>query len=200
MNNKVKFLSSLIIMAFFAIVPTSAQGVYFGVKGGLNNTNLKTDLDEISTKEGYGWFLGPTLKVDILPFLGVQGSVFYEQNNCKIEGKSIHQKSVLVPLDARLNLHIAPEAGIYLSTGPQFGFNVGDDEFDWDSSTSYKSTFQLKKSMFYWNFGIGAMITKRLELGYDVSFGIAKTGELKDLDEKDKPTSRTWHINATIYL
>ena len=82
--------------------------------------------------------MGPTLKIDILPFLGVQAAAFYNQSNCKIVDEKIKQKSILVPIDARLNLKFDSEkaTGIYLSTGPQFGFNVGDADYNIFGSNS----------------------------------------------------------------
>ena len=98
-------------------------------------------------------------------------------------------------------------AGIYLTTGPQVGFNVGEDDFKWNESGSYKNTFQMKKSMFNWNFGIGAMLTKKVEVGVVYSLGIAKTGELqaeldkaKENNNELKPKSKTVQISATLFF
>lgn len=196
----------LTVMAFFAISMASAQGIYFGLKGGLNNTRIGVDMEGFETKSGYGWFAGPTLKIDILPFLGVQGAAFYDQSKAEIEGVSIKRKSIIVPLDVRLNLGIAGGAGIFLSTGPQFGFNVGDKDFNifgkhsGEAKDNVNSTFQLRNSSFSWNFGAGVMLTKHLELGYVYSLGIGKTGELKDLTKEDKPSSRTWRASVTMFF
>ena len=201
-----KIFGLFIVMAMFATVPTSAQGIYFGVKGGLNNTKLAVDLDGVDSESGYGWFVGPTLKIDILPFLGVQASAFYNQSNSKVEDVKITRKSILVPLDARLNLMLSPAAGIYLSTGPQFGFNVGDDDYNIFGSNSSQAkeninnTFQLKKSMFSWNFGAGLMMSKQLELGIVYSLGISKTAEIEHLTKEDKPKTKGWMASATLFF
>ena len=201
-----KFFCLFVVMAFFAIVPTSAQGIYFGVKGGVNNSKLAVDLEGVECKSGYGWFVGPTLKIDILPFLGVQAAAFYDQSSSKIEDVTIKRKSVLVPLDARLNLKLSPESGIFLTTGPQFGFNVGDDDYNIFGSNSSQakeninSVFQLKKSMFSWNFGAGLMVSKQLELGFVYTLGLTKTAELEHLSKDDKPKSRGWMASATLFF
>ena len=201
-----KLFVSIIVMAFFAVIPASAQGIYFGVKGGVNNS--KFNLDYVSTKSGYGWFVGPTLRIDILPCLGIQGAVFYNQANSKVNDVDIKQKSILVPIDARLNLPVSPKVGLFISTGPQFGFNTGDKDFNIFSSgdqyaqvkDNYNETFQLKKSMFSWNFGAGVMLTKHFELGIVYTVAIAKTGELKNLKEGDKAKSKGWMASGTIYF
>lgn len=195
----------MLMMAFFAAV-ANGQGIYFGVKGGINNTKLHTDWEGVTLDSDYGWFAGPTLRIDILPFFGVQGSAFYSQNQSKINGVKIKQKSVIIPLDARLNIPVNDDTGIFLSTGPQFGFNTGEDDyniFGSDSSSAkenIQNTFQLKKSMFSWNFGAGISLTKHIELGFVYSVALAKTGEIKDFTKEDKAKSRGWQASATIYF
>lgn len=201
------FVSAVILMAFMAVVPASAQGIAFGVKGGVNGTKMSIDDDAVKSESGIGFFLGPTLKIDFLPFLGVQGAVMYEQTNSKVNGEKIKRQSIIVPIDLRLNLKLNEETGLYLATGPQVGFNVGEDDFIWNETASYKNTFQMKKSMFNWNFGVGAMLSKHLELGFVYSLGIAKTGELKDeIDKAEandntiKPKSSTWQVSASFFF
>lgn len=198
---------SMVVMVMFAVMPASAQGIAFGVKGGANITKMSIDNDAIECESGVGFFVGPTLKIDFLPFLGVQGSIFYEQANSKIEGEKIKRQSIIIPIDARVNLKFNEDAGIYLATGPQFGFNVGDSEFKWNDTGTYKNTFEFKKSMFNWNFGIGAMLSKKFEVGVVYSLGIAKTGELEAEIEKAKannnelkPKSSTIQISASLFF
>jgi len=202
-----KTIISMVVMAMFAVLPASAQGIAFGVKGGANITKMSIDNDAVKSESGVGFFVGPTLKIDFLPFFGVQGSVFYEQANSKVNGEKIKRQSIIIPIDARLNLKFNEAAGIYLTTGPQIGFNVGEDDFKWNESGSYKNTFQMKKSMFNWNFGIGAMLTKKVEVGVVYSLGIAKTGELqaeldkaKENNNELKPKSKTVQISATLFF
>jgi len=204
---KAKFFSAVIMMAFMTFVPASAQGIAFGVKGGVNFTKMSIDDDAVKSEAGVGFFAGPTLKIDILPFLGVQGALMYEQANSKVDGESIKRQSIILPIDLRVNLKLNEDAGIYIATGPQFGFNVGEDDFSWNESSSYKSTFQMKKSMFNWNFGIGAMLSKHLEVGAVYSLGISKTGELEAEVERAKannnelkPKSSTWQVSATFFF
>lgn len=200
-----KIIVTMLMMAFFATL-SNAQGVYFGVKGGLNNTKLNTDMEGVTLDSDYGWFLGPTLRIDILPFLGVQGSAFYSQNQSKLNGVKIKQKSVIIPLDARLNIPVNDETGIFLSMGPQFGFNTGEDDYNIFGSNSSEAkdnihnTFQLKKSMFSWNFGAGLSLTKNIEFGFVYSVALANTGEIKDLKKEDKAKAKGWQASATFYF
>ena len=202
-----KFFLSMAFLASLVVIPASAQGIAFGVKGGVNSTKMSIDDDAIKSESGIGFFVGPTLKIDFLPFLGIQGSLLYEQANSKVDGEKIKRQSIIVPIDARLNLKMGEESGLYLATGPQFGFNVGEDEFKWNETSTYKSTFQMKKSMFNWNFGVGAMLNKHVELGFVYSLGIAKTGELeneinkaKENNNEIKPKSSTLQFSASFFF
>ena len=202
-----KTIITMVVMAMFAVMPANAQGVAFGLKGGVNFTKMSIDDDAVKSESGVGFFIGPTLKIDFLPFLGIQGSIMYEQANSKVNGEKIKRQSIIIPIDARVSFKFNEGAGIYLATGPQFGFNVGDSEFAWDDTRTYKNTFQMKKSMFNWNFGAGAMLSKHFELGVVYSLGISKTGELekeidkaKDNNNELKPKSSTWQISATYFF
>jgi hypothetical protein len=202
-----KSIITMVVMAMFAVMPANAQGVAFGLKGGVNFTKMSIDDDAVKSESGVGFFIGPTLKIDILPFLGVQGSIMYEQANSKVDGEKIKRQSIIIPIDARVSFKFKEGAGIYLATGPQFGFNVGDSEFTWNDTSTYKNTFQMKKSMFNWNFGVGAMLSKHFELGVVYSLGISKTGELEaEIDKAKannnelKPKSSTWQISASYFF
>ena len=202
-----KTIVTMVVMAMFAVMPANAQGIAFGVKGGVNFTKMSIDDDAVKSEAGVGFFVGPTLKIDFLPFLGIQGSVLYEQANSKVDGEKIKRQSIIIPIDARVSFKFKEGAGIYLATGPQFGFNVGDSEFTWNDTSTYKNTFQMKKSMFNWNFGVGAMLSKHFELGVVYSLGISKTGELEaEIDKAKannnelKPKSSTWQSSASYFF
>ena len=200
-----KFFGTLFVMALFATMSASAQGIYFGVKGGLNSTKMSLDYEDVISKGEFGWFAGPTLKIDILPFLGVQGAAFYSQNQSKVNDVKIKQKSILVPIDLRLGITLGKSFGIFAATGPQFGFNLGNKNYNifdsneevWDN---YKSTFQLKKSMFSWNIGAGVTLAKHFELNFTYSIGLGKTAEIKNLTKDDKAKSKCWQVAATYFF
>ena len=200
-----KVFVTLLMMAFF-VASSSAQGIFFGVKGGLNNTKLNTDMEGVTLDSDYGWFIGPTLRIDLLPFLGVQGSAFYSQAQSKLNGVKIKQKSVLIPIDARLNIPINDGTAIFISTGPQFGFNTGEDDYNIfgehssQAKENIQNTFQLKKSMFSWNIGGGLSLTKHIELGFVYSVALTNTGDIKNLKKEDKAKARGWQASATFYF
>jgi hypothetical protein len=202
---RAKFFSAVIVIAFIAAIPASAQGVQFGVKGGVNFTKMSLDNDAVETKSGVGFFVGPTLKIDFLPFLGIQGALMYEQSNSKVADETVKRQAIVLPIDLRVNLKLNEASGLYVATGPQFDFNVGSDfEFKGDK---LKETFDFNTAMFGWNFGVGVMLSKKFEIGAVYNLGISKTGELEAEYEaakasgKDlKPKSSSWKIGVTLFF
>ena len=202
---RAKFFSAVIVMAFIAAIPASAQGVQFGVKGGVNFTKMSLDNDAVETKSGVGFFVGPTLKIDFLPFLGIQGALMYEQSNSKVADETVKRQAIVLPIDLRVNLKLNEASGLYVATGPQFDFNVGSDfEFKGDK---LKETFDFNTAMFGWNFGVGVMLSKKFEIGASYNLGISKTGELeatvneaKANNNDLKPKSRSWKVGVTLFF
>ena len=213
MNRKMKFISAVIVMAFMAVVPASAQGIAFGVKGGVNFTKMSLDNDAVDSKSGVGFFIGPTLKIDFLPFLGIQGALMYEQTNSKVAANAagvsaeekIKRQAIILPIDLRLNLKLNETSGLYVATGPQFDFTVGSD-FELNGQ-KLKDTFDFNTAMFGWNFGVGVMLSKKFEIGASYNLGISKTGELeatvneaKANNNDLKPKSRSWKVGVTFFF
>jgi hypothetical protein len=166
---------------------------------------MSIDNDAVKCESGVGFFVGPTLKIDFLPFLGVQGALMYEQSNSKVNDETVKRQAIILPIDLRVNLKLNEASGLYVATGPQFDFNVGSDfEFKGDK---LKETFDFNTAMFGWNFGVGVMLSKKFEIGAVYNLGISKTGELEAEYEaakasgKDlKPKSSSWKIGVTLFF
>ena len=215
-----KLLTSLVILAAFAVMPANAQ-IQFGVKGGLDYPNMKINYHNLINESGSGWFVGPTLKGSFpigLFGVGADIAAFYDQRRTDTEfetTKTIKQKSILVPVNARLNFNLADAFGVYVATGPQFGFNLGDKNYKIFSDNSevaeeaqenVRNTFQLKKSQFSWNIGLGIILLKHIELGATYNIGISETGELKGMTKQEiRETTETtkqksWVFSAAYYF
>ncbi len=198
-----KVFFTLAVMAIMAVVPASAQSVKFGVKGGINNTKLSLDIDELKAKSKMGWFIGPTLKIDLPILIGFDIAALYDQKKVGIDDESFTQKSIEIPINAKLNIDLAAGTGVFFALGPQFGFNVGKDEFNWKDKHDYQNTFQMKKSNFSINFGAGVKLIDHLEVGFTYNIALGKTGDLENLTAKqikDDPKSKSWNLSAAYYF
>ena len=203
-----KTIISMVVMAMFAVMPANAHGIAFGVKGGVNFTKMSIDDDAVKSESGVGFFIGPTLKIDFLPFLGIQGAVMYEQANSKVDGEKIKRQSIIVPIDLRVNLKLNEDAGIYLATGPQVAFNVGDKGFSLKNFRNGElleeaKTYRLRDSNFSVNFGGGVYFSKHFEVGFTYNMAVGKTGEVRYMnleEELGKSHAHAWQIHATYFF
>ncbi|MBP5713309.1 MAG: porin family protein [Prevotella sp.] len=198
---------SLVVLFSAMTMAVQAQNVKFGIKGGLDIQDMKFDNTVFDTDNKLGWFVGPTLQVSLpIGGLGVDIAGLYNQKKYEVNGESIKQQSILVPVNARLNLGIGSSAGIYVAAGPQFTFNVGDDEFKWNDKNNVENTFQLKKSAFSVNLGAGIYFSDHLEIGFAYNIALGSTADAtwgKATDavfHNDDTKPKSWHVSAAYYF
>ena len=199
-----KRIITLVVLAVAMTMTVQAQGIKFGLKGGLDIVNLSFDKNVFDTSNKLGWFIGPSLKVSLpVPGLGVDIAALYDQKKSEVNNETITQKSIIVPVNARFSFGVGSAASIYLAAGPQFGFNVGDDEFKW-TTNGVENTFQLKKSAFSINLGAGVTLMKHLEIGFAYNLGLGKTADVTvkqaEKDIKDDTAPKSWQISAAYYF
>ena len=169
---------------------------------------MKFDKSVFDSENRFGWFFGPTMKV-ALPVTGlaVDVAALYEQKDAKVNGETIKHKSIVLPVNARYSFGMAQTASVYVAAGPQVGFNVGSENFNWKEKDSYDNTFQLNKSEFSVNLGAGVCVGEHVELGFTYNIPLGKTGDaswddVKDaLDKlKDDTSANSWTISASYYF
>ena len=199
-----KRIITLVLLVAAMTVSAQAQGIKFGLKGGLDIVNLSFDKNVFDTSNKLGWFIGPSLKVSLpVPGLGVDIAALYDQKKSEVNNETITQKSIIVPVNARFSFGVGSAASIYLAAGPQFGFNVGDDEFKW-TTNGVENTFQLKKSAFSINLGAGVTLLKHLEIGFAYNIGLGKTADVTveqaSQEIKDDTAPKSWQISAAYYF
>ena len=201
-----KCLETLAVMLCLAVVPASSQ-IKFGVKAGVTRASLKFDDKRFFGDGHYGWFIGPSLKVNLPLLIGADGAVLYDQREVKLfSEETVKIKQICIPINARVNFSLPAGAGLYLAAGPQVAFNVGDSEFKWKDKESYENTFQLKKSAFSINLGAGIFLAKHLEVGLAYNIEMGSTADITWSRITDKSTYdddsrlRTWKLQATIYM
>lgn len=206
-----KIIVSLLAILMFQAMPSKAQ-ISFGVKGGINVTNMKFSKDVIDAKNQSGFFIGPTVKFKLpLVGLGLDGAILYDQreadtdafvgDNEESETAKIKQKSINVPINLRYTVGLGDLAGIYFAAGPQFGFNVGDKHL-------FDNSFKMKSSNLSVNVGAGVRLFNHLEIGANYNIACGKTGEfefdgIEDIGEnigKLNMKSNSWQISAAYYF
>ena len=203
-----KILSTLMLAVSLLAATTAQAQIKFGLKGGLNVTDMSLSSKVIDKSNQTGFFIGPTVKFTLpLVGLGIDAAALYDQRDAELNDEKVSQKNINIPINLRYNIGLGSLAGIYVAAGPQFGFNVGDKNFGWGPE-EYKNTFQMKKSNFSINLGAGLSLLKHLEVGFTYNIACGNTGEMSVFKvaegavEQVVKGSKTnaWQVSAAYYF
>ena len=204
-----KALSLMVLAASLLPMSEADAQVKFGVKGGWNLSSLKLNDDMFTSDNKNGFFIGPMVKVSLpLTGLGFDVSALYNQREAKMHYASdvagdgdlslrttIKQKTIDVPVNLRYSIGLASMANVYFFGGPQWSINVGDENFKWDSVSSYS----LKKNTLSFNIGAGLTFLQHIQASVNYNIEASKSGkmEIERLDDGDwvKGRNHTWQVS-----
>ncbi len=202
-----KFFTALMFaVAMLTAAPSQAQ-VKFGLKGGLNVTDMSLSSEVLNESNKTGFFVGPTVKFTLpIVGLGIDASALYDQRDAKLKGEddseNISLRSINIPINVRYTFGMSSLAAIYLAAGPQFGYNIGEKNVFSDEDGN---GFSLKKSNFSVNVGAGITLMSKLEIGATYNIACGKTGEFNLIDAAGKQLSEStrmnsWQVSAAYYF
>ena len=211
-----KFFTAAIVAASMLFAASSAQAqVKFGLKGGLNVTNMSLNSEVFDADNQTGFFIGPTVKFTLpIVGLGIDASALYDQRDAKVkvedEDGSVESKiknqSINIPINLRYGVGLGSTASLFLFAGPQFGFNVGDKN---QSLFEDAAQWRLKSSTFSVNVGLGAMLLSHLQISANYNIACGKTGETTVSDVagetvqqmfKKRGRANAWQIGLAYYF
>ena len=188
--NTLMLAIGLLLMA----MPADAQ-VRFGVKGGVNLTQVETNLKAIKDNST-GYFIGPMIEATIPGIgLGVDGAIMYAQrgkDELKMEG-------VEVPLNLKLTIGAGSSLSIFLAAGPDFFLNLKDIDLGAIDATIDGYKAKEKKAQVGLNLGGGVKLMQHLQLGLNYmiplgdSFSFKKAADAVGEDESFK--YKNWQLS-----
>ena len=192
------YVLAAIVAAFAFALPSQAQ-IKFGIKAGLNvnSFNVKNLPVAMDKKNRNGFFAGVTADVTIpLAGLGADVSLLYD-NRCigfganpadfDDEAEDGYEKThktfhyISLPINVKYTVGLSSIASVYLATGPQFSWNVGDRHWgagSMDDVEEWQEGWELKSSQFSWNVGCGATIMSHVRVGYNYNIALGNTAEM----------------------
>jgi hypothetical protein len=209
-NQDMKKVLLLMFATMALSLPSQAQ-VKFGLKGGLNLTNMSFDKDAADNllKNKAGFFVGPTVKIGLpVPGLSLDASALYDQRESKMESEgqeaTLKSQSLQVPINIRYGVGLGSVANLFAFAGPQFGFNLGDktkeivnNAMDWTLRSSNVSA----------NVGLGATLLNHLQITVNYNFALGKTGEIEVWDATKKTwdaftngKANSWQVSAAYFF
>lgn len=197
------------IVTMTAANNASAQ-IKFGLKGGVNVTDMSLNSNVFDASNRTGFFVGPTIKVQLpLVGLGIDASALYDQREAKIKvgntttKETLRSQAINIPINLRYGWGLSSMANIFLFAGPQFGFNVGDK----DQKITESSTWSVKNSNFSLNFGAGVTLLSHLQLTANYNVVCGKTSDatitegLEQLTNKEvRSRANAWQIALAYYF
>ncbi|MEE0337023.1 MAG: porin family protein [Prevotella sp.] len=199
------FMLLAMIVTMTAANNASAQ-IKFGLKGGVNVTDMSLNSSVFDASNRTGFFVGPTIKVQLpLVGLGIDASALYDQREAKIKvgntttKETLRSQAINVPINLRYGWGLSSMANIFLFAGPQFGFNVGDK----DQKITESSTWSVKNSNFSLNFGAGVTLLSHLQLtaNYNVVCGKTSDASIEQLTNKEvRSRANAWQIALAYYF
>ena len=182
-----KKLVVVLMMALLMISPANAQ-VRLGIKGGMNLSKLTFDKDVVSSNNRAGFFVGPIFYVDLpfLPGFGFDLAAIYDRKGTTmtavIDDQKYEKKGYVqfldVPIDINYKISFTRGFAIYGSTGPQFSFNLKQDDFK--TIIDQRANYKIKDSNFSWNVGFGMEIIRHFRLGYNYNIALGDWAEVKE--------------------
>ncbi len=179
-----KKILSLVFMATAMLYATTTNAqIKFGLKGGLDVTNMSLNNEVFDASNRTGFFIGPMVKVTI-PVVGLSfdAAALYDQKEAKVAiddqsedySTTMKQKSINIPVNVRYGFGLSSLANVFVFAGPQWGINVGDKNFKWDNTSSYS----LKKSNFSVNVGAGVTLMSHLQVSANYNIACGKTADM----------------------
>lgn len=170
-----KIVSILAVVAcMFMALPSQAQILKFGVKGGLNISKVTFSENLFKSDNRTGFFIGPMAELTIpIVGLGLDVAALYNQTDAKLDGMGTElssstekMKSIEVPVNLKWTVGMGSTLGVFVAAGPQFGFNVGDGH--------YAEVFDMKSCYTSFNVGGGVKLFRHLQAGINYNFGISR--------------------------
>ncbi|WP_406682939.1 PorT family protein [Seonamhaeicola sp. MEBiC1930] len=168
-----------IMLATFLLVIFSMQSqqTQFGVKGGLNISNLTGDTYGLNSKTAFHF--GVLAEIPLSDILAIQPELLFAAQGSKADSDQLKLNYFNIPVMAK---YYATNE-ISIEVGPQFGFLLTanseiDDEGDIKDD--------LNQFDFGINFGIGFKADKGLNLGFRYNLGLANVyNDLLDYFSED---------------
>ena len=200
-----KFFTLVVLLATMTVA-AQAQ-VKFGVKGGLNLTNMKFDNSIVGKSNQTGFFIGPTINFTLPVIgLGIDASALYDQRSAEVNDQKLKQQSIQIPINLRYGFGLGNTASIYIFAGPQFGFNVGDKK---TNLVNEALDWRMKDSSLSANVGLGLMLLNHLQVSANYNIAMGTTGEfdiLKDVPDAawkqvtGKTKANAWQLSVAYFF
>lgn len=172
-----------VLLSMTLTLPAAAISFDWGFVAGMNLSKMKFKGDQkanFGTDNRAGWYIGPKVGFATAIGIGLDASAQYSLRKLNIEGETENFHSIEIPVNLRYNIGLGKKAGVYVATGPQFGFGLGN--LKWDNiftseNNEEPAVFSKQNMNLTWNIGAGLRLLNHLEIGIGYNFALGKVGE-----------------------
>ena len=190
-----KYLCTLMIaiIAMFMAIPANAQMLKFGLKGGVNLSELDTNIKSIK-ENSLGYFIGPMMEFTFPGVgLGADVAVMYAQrgkDEFKMEG-------IEVPLNVKVTIGVGSSLSIFLAAGPDFFLNLKAIDLLAIRETVDGYEAKDKKAQVGLNLGGGIKIMRHLQIGLNYQLPLGESFTFKKIGDAVKEDAKynIWQLS-----
>lgn len=166
-------------MLTLGIAQPAKAGIEFGIEAGMNLSKLSVskNLKQFTDPQNrYGFYVGPKMNFNFLGFGGDVALLYNQRRLSLTDHTSKTFRSVEVPVNFRYTLGLSSIAAVYASTGPQFGFNIGNCKWGITDITEGRiaDAFKRENMNVSWNIGAGVKLAGHVELGIGYNIMLSK--------------------------
>lgn len=169
--------TTILFTVLLSIIVFSSQAQRFGVKGGLNITNLKVDNEDFNAKAGV--HIGPVAEFPFGDIFGLETGILLTNKGGvqDINDVKVNLTYLEFPVQARAGYDFGPTR-FYGIFGPYFAFAVGGKYKDGDTSTKIDFGDNGEPKRFDAGLSIGACAAVSVfEVGFTYNHGLVDFGD-----------------------
>ncbi len=168
-----------ILLLFFLVTATTLHAqIKLGVKAGVSTTDFVLGSQCFDSPYHGGVFIGGAVQFK-LPLTGLylDAGLLYETRRISMENKvdtHVDHETLnylTLPVNAKIGLGMGSVVGVYVATGPQFSFNLGEKKI-------WEQNYDINGTLFSWNIGGGLQILHKIQVGYNYNIAISKTADV----------------------
>lgn len=195
-----KKVIGLVLIALVINVASASAQFAFGVKGGVNISQVHFNEDIINSDNLTGFQIGPMVEFTV-PLIGVgmDAALMYSQKGVEIESKSFKADYLDIPVNFKWKFGVPVLKG-YIAAGPYASFRVGGDKF-WDIPNIVSGQIKTKSFGAGLNFGAGVQVIEHLQVGFNYDLGLTNnySGYIdENRNNEVDGKNRGWSITAAI--
>lgn len=173
----------LLVLVFAASVAAANAQVKFGVKAGVNLSNV-IGSDAEDTKMKVGFNAGGLVQIPVTTQFSIQPELVYSAQGFKADDEEgdelkINSGYINIPVLAKYT----STSGFFAETGPQLGLLINAKAKLGDESEDIKDFY--KKTDFAWAFGLGYQTPSGVGINARYNLGLSKIADEGDAKVKN---------------